>query len=275
MGEEEGEQEADPGSSQRAGGAGAQGSSGEGGPAPEGSGPGGGSPGAGGRGATPRGPSSGSAEAAGSPRSGQEVRVCRPQLSAPGPEDPLAGERPVNARGANSRQKFQTGLESPPKNASSPAPAPRSPSQAPGSRPRRSRPRKRRRPRPRPALSPRRRSAARRRPGRRWLRAALPPGLPDAAELQTRSRPPRPSLGGPHFPGSKGSSHRVLPRTCRPGRPPPLGRAGSPCVLRGPDGADARHIPQTRGTPGSGSGNQKTRTPCRHRAGASGLPPPR
>lgn len=44
-------------------------------------------------------------------------------LWTPGRSTLQGGERPVNARGVSSRQKFQTGLEAPPRRARGPAPA--------------------------------------------------------------------------------------------------------------------------------------------------------
>lgn len=92
------------------------------GPAP--SGPGLCSPGRVGGAQLSKVPDSGSAEAAEAPGAVRRAGVCRRRLSTGGLSE---GERPVNARRAGSRQKFQTGLEAPPRNASFSAPSPMQP----------------------------------------------------------------------------------------------------------------------------------------------------
>lgn len=106
----------------------------------------------------------------------RRTEVCRRQLSTTGQEDSLEGELPVNARGTDSRQKFQTGIEAPPKNSSYPASFPMQPIRGaqPSGAPPPTSLRAGRRPRPPsasvPALSLRRRrvSLAPAR-GREWL----------------------------------------------------------------------------------------------------------
>lgn len=93
--------------------------------------PGVGSPGEAGRGGAQRSsevPGSGSAGAAEGLTEARQVGVGQRLLWTPGRSTLSEGERPVNARGASSRQKFQTGLEAPPRPACGPAPARRSPS---------------------------------------------------------------------------------------------------------------------------------------------------
>lgn len=79
----------------------------------------------------PEVPDSGSAEAVGALGGGQEGRSLWSTAHYAGAKGLSGGERPVNARGVNSRQKFQTGLEAPPKNTSYPALPQCSPSEAP------------------------------------------------------------------------------------------------------------------------------------------------
>lgn len=69
-------------------------------------------------------PDSGSAEAAGALGAVRRAGLCGRRLLTPGRDDSPEEERPVNARGGGSRQKFQTGLEAPPRNAPFPAPSP-------------------------------------------------------------------------------------------------------------------------------------------------------
>lgn len=85
-----------------------------------------GSPGEAGRGAAWRSsevPGSGSAGAAGDLTEARQAGVGQRGLWTPGRSTLQEGEPPVNARGASSRQKFQTGLEAPPRLARGPAPA--------------------------------------------------------------------------------------------------------------------------------------------------------
>lgn len=73
-------------------------------------------------------PGSGSAEAAEGLTGARQAGVGQRRPWTPGRSTLCEGERPVNARGASSRQKFQTGLEAPPRLSCGPAPARRSPS---------------------------------------------------------------------------------------------------------------------------------------------------
>lgn len=85
-----------------------------------------GSPGEAGRGAARRSsevPGSGSAEAAGDLAEARQAGIGQRGLWTPGRSTLQEGERPVNARGASSRQKFQTGLEAPPRLVCGPAPS--------------------------------------------------------------------------------------------------------------------------------------------------------
>lgn len=80
-----------------------------------------------GRGAAARSQVPGRREAAEVLTEARQTGVGQRRLWTPGRSTLSKGERPVNARGASSRQKFQTGLEAPPRPACGPASVRRSP----------------------------------------------------------------------------------------------------------------------------------------------------